>query len=313
MTDLTTKEQDTLTNEATILKRMGSEEALYNVRCIVNFLKKNKLSLGYTKGTTASMFTNYEMGLSHINPLEYGLLSERNYLRKPFQGYELPHHLKPFFGIRLNKESYKKTNVYLTQNKCTKEMLEFYNIDISYDKRLDNIKVYKRYNFKQLSKLAIQRSKIDTVYPITNFNDYINVQTYNIAKGLKDFWTPELISTYHSLTDKYSFLKINNSFNVILFQEEWMVVVKKITGLSIHNVNLFRRASSKKVHLKELENRFKSKLKEKITVTKDFKQIYDILMNSIIYLHCKAHIVSDLYIDLVTDIDLSAKKKTTNG
>jgi len=301
MSQLTIKEQRTITNEATILKRMGSEEALHNVRWIISFLKKNKLSLGYTKGTTASLFTNYKIGLSHINPLEYGLLSERNYLRMPHAGDELPHYFKPYFGILLNKKSYQKTKDYLKANKFTKAVLEFNNIDITYDKRLDNINVYKKYTFQELSKLAIQKNNSDTVFPINNFNNYIDVQVFNNTTGLKEFWNKEFIKTYHSLADKYLFLKINNSFNVILFQEEWMSLIKKITGLSIHNVNLFRIASCKKLLIKEFEKRLKSKLKEKYKVGKDFKQIYDILMNSIIYLHCKAHIVSDLYIDLVTE------------
>lgn len=300
MTKFTTKEQTALINETTILKGMGSEEALHNVRCIVTFLKKNKLSLGYTKGTTAGLFTNYEMGLSHINPLEYGLLSERNYLRKPYQGHPLPHYLKPFFGILLNKESYQKTKSYLKENKCTKGMLEFYNIAISYDKRLDNIKIYKKYTFQELSKLAIQKNKSGAELPIKDFKNYIDMQAFNNTSGLKEFWNQELITAYHSLATKYSFLKINNSLNVILFQEEWMTLIKKITGLSIHNVNLFRKASCKKVHLKEFEKRLKNKLKEKYKVGKDFKQIYDILMNSALYTNCKAHIASDAYIDLVS-------------
>lgn len=300
MEKLTAKEQTIFDNETKIIKKIGSEQAVYNVRCIVSFLKENKLSVGYTKGTTSSLYSNYKIGLSNINPLEYGLISERNYSRKPYPEYVLQPHHKPYFGILLDKKSYLKTKGYIKANKFTKAALEFYNIDITYDKRIDNIRIHKKYSFKELSKLVITKNNFDSSYPINDFNNYIAVRAFNNAKGLNEFWSAEQTNFYHSLANKYSFLQINNVFKVILFQEEWMMLIKKITDLSDFNVNLFRKSLSKKIPLKELDVRLKNKLKEKYKLGKDLKLVNEILRNCIEYLPCKAHYVSDSYIELLT-------------
>lgn len=302
MVKLNTIEQSTLNKETSVIKKIASDEAFYNVRSIVNFLKENKLSLGYTKGATASLFTNYTNGLAHINPLEYGLLYDRNYLQKHHDGYKVPNHYKPYFGILLNKESYQKTKSYLKANKYTDAVLEFHNIDIIYDKRLDNIKIHKKYSFQELSKLAIKKNNSDSVFQIKDFNDYIDVHSFNKTEGLQDYWFQELArNSYISLANKYSFLQTNNLFNIILFQEEWMRIMKKITGLSYLNINMFRLALGRKIKLKEFEKILEDKLKIKYKLSgNEFKQINETLLNCIYYLPCKANIVSDAYIDLVS-------------
>jgi len=307
MTKPKTKEQSIINKEYAIIKKIGSEEAYNNVLCIVNFLKENKLSLGYTKGTTSSLFNNYKIGLSNINPLEYGLISERNYLQKPYAGYDLKPHNKHYFGILLDKESYRKTKDYLKENKFTKAILEFYNIDIAYDKRLDNIKIHKRYSFKELSKLSIEQNK--SIHSIKDFNHYIDTRAFNRTADLKEYWSDEKINSYKELSNKYSFLKTNNFFNVIMFQEEWMRVVKKITGFSEYDVNLFRIALGKKIQLKEFEQRLKNKLVEKNIEGKQLKVINEILKSCVCYLPCKAHVASDSYIDLLSNKKTNKRKR----
>src|ERR1035437_3518203 len=102
MGKLTANEQSILNDETKIIKIIGSEQGFYNVRCIVYYLKENKLSSGYTKGTTSSLFNNYKIGLSNINPLKYDLIAERNYSRKPYPEYVLQPHHKHYFGILLD-------------------------------------------------------------------------------------------------------------------------------------------------------------------------------------------------------------------
>jgi len=294
------KEEIIIKKEIDIIKKIGSEEAFNNVKVIVRFLKYNKLTIGYTKGSTSSLFVNYKIGLSIINPLEYSLVSERNYLRKPYPSYDLPPHNKPYFGILLDKVSYKKVQQFLKEQGCTDEILEHYNIDISYDKRLDKIKNHKKQTFKQLTKLAVNKSKANELFEITYFNNYVDANSLNKSIGLKDYWIQEQqMLKYHLLSSKYSFLKVNNSLNVILYQEEWMKLIKKITGLSDYKVNLFRKSLSKKMDIKYFKNRLKTRLKEKYQVGKDLHAINDILIKSMDFLPCKAHLVADSYIELI--------------
>jgi DNA polymerase III alpha subunit len=301
MAKINSTEQALLKKETNIIKKLGSTEAFHFVKCIVDFLKENELSVGYTKGSTSGLYSNYKIGLSKINPLEYGLLSERNYLQKPYAQYDLQPHNKLLFSILLDKNSFQKIKDYLKENKCSKAMLELYNIDITYDKRLDKIKNHKKYSIQQLSKLAIKKNESDTLFQIKNFNNYIDANALKKSTGLKEYWfDAQLCNKYNSLANKYRFLKTNNSLNVILFQEEWMIIIKKITGLSHNNVNLFRKALGKKIKIKEFEQRLKDKLTEKYKVGKDIKLISEILMNCTFYLPCKAHHVSDAYIDLVS-------------
>jgi hypothetical protein len=81
-----------------------------------------------------------------------------------------------------------------------------------------------------------------------------------------------------------------------------MSIIKKITGLSFFEINLFRKEVYKKIPSKKTEKLLQKNLKEKFKVSgKDLKQINEILMSCIYYLPCKAHIVSDLYIELVSE------------
>lgn len=305
MKKLTLKEQSILNNESKIIKAIEAEDAFDKVEDIVSFLKENKLSVGYTKGATANVFTNYVLGLSHINPLEYGLISERGYLQRRHNGHIVPNQYKPFFGILLDKESYKKTQEYLKANKITKAILEFHNIDIYYDKRLDAIKNHKKYTFRELSKLAINRNDSSSIFTINDFNDFIAVHAFKKSEGLEDYWFQELsCNSYNSLVNKFSFLKTKNMFNVILFQEEWMMMMKKITGMSYLEINMFRLAAGRKIKLKGFEQELAHNLKEKYKISgKEFRQVYDTLLSCVCYLPCKANIISDAYIELVSNMN----------
>ena len=289
--NITLIEQSKLNNKIKIKKTLRVKEDFNVINSIVNFLKENKLSLGYTKGTTSSLLNNYKIGLSSINPIEYGLIAERNSSPKPFS------------GILLNKKSYQKINVYLKTNKISKIILENQNIKIAYDKRLDNIKLHKKYSFQELSKLAIKKNNSESIFQIKDFNNYIDIFAISNSIGTQDYWFQELAcKSYNLLSNKYSFLRTNNLFNVILFQEEWMSIIKKITGLSFFEINLFRKEVYKKIPSKKTEKLLQKNLKEKFKVSgKDLKQINEILMSCIYYLPCKAHIVSDLYIELVSE------------
>ena len=279
--------------EIHLLTENGGEEAFNILKNIAAFLKENDHLLGYANGVTASLLNIYEIGLSNINPSEFGLIPERIFTPKPH------------FKILLNKESYQKTNTYLKANKISKTKLGNYNIEIKYDKRLDKTKHHKKYSFQSLSKLAVKETNEQSIFHVKDFNDYVDIFSINNAFGLQSYWFQELsCNSYNSLANSYSFLQTNNLFNVILFQEEWMTIIKKITDLSYFEINLFRKAVGRKIPIKKIERIIKTNLKEKFKISvRDYKQIYDTLMSCIHFLPCKAHIASEAYIEIVTKND----------
>lgn len=279
-------------SELSIIKNLGAEESFEIVQRIAAFLKENKLSLGYASGTTNSLLCAHKIGLTRINPLEYGLLSERNLFPKPY------------FGILLDNISYQKLNEFLRGNKISKSVLQNNNIEIIYDKRLDRIDHNKKYTYKGLSRLAIQKEfDINSVSTINDFKSFIDDYALKSAFGLKDFWFYEFAcNSYKSLSEKYSFLKTDNVYNAILFQEEWMLVVKKITGLSLSEVNIFRRELSKSSWSKyqEFKLLMESIGAQKAIPDSDLIQITQTLYTSLSYLPCKAYIASESYINLIS-------------
>ena len=215
----------------------------------------------------------------------------------------------------LDKKSYQQTKIFLKENKISQLKLTGNNIEIIHDGRLDYIKSYKRLTNKQLSSLAVKANSKIHVYYIKDFKTYVDISTLNNSIGLKDYWFQQLSNgAFNTLTAKYSFLKTNKTFNVILFQEEWMTLIKKITKLSFIETNVLRKTVSKRNHLRQFTQLIDKSLISKYNVPPgDRKKIINILINCIYFLPCKSHLISEAYINLISNNGKSVKTIPYNG
>ena len=272
--------------ELEYIKALDDQKGYKLILEIVSFLKDNNLSLGYTCGTTSSSYINYKLGLSNINPLDYDLIFERNTATIPF------------WGILLDKLSCQKLFEFYKEKKITNKQLENLNINIAYDKRLDSIINHKRFTYKQLSSMASKLPNDFEYYSINNFNEYIDHTAFKTHPSIKEFWFHQLNRNgYDRLRNNYKFMNTNNTFGLIVYQEEWMALIKQLTGLSYNETYTLMKSVAKK---QNIEN-FITLLNKHIKAKKEDKMfLINLLIDSSVWVVCKAHIVSEAYINLLS-------------
>jgi hypothetical protein len=215
--------------------------------------------------------------------LDFDLIFERNIIPTPY------------FGISLDKNSFDKLNTFLKKKKISEKFLEELNIKLIYDERIDNIQSHKALSYKELSTLATKIPSDNGLHKFKNFNEFADwVALYKL--GVQKYWFKEITyNSFLSLANDYYFLKCNNSFGVILYQEEWMSIIKTISGLSFLEVNKLRNNLSENKGIKKVKNLLSDCLD---THTKDKDKIVNVLMSCRFYSPVKAHIIANSYIKL---------------
>ena len=261
---------------------MKNQETNNLLKVVAEFLNKNNLSIGYTCGTSSGSKIMFELGLTYFNPRVFGLIDERHIAENI---------------ILLDKKSYKLLKNFLSKSNITYSKLKKQNIVIRYDKRLDNMILREKYSLPELNKLAKSVQYEKALIEIKSFNDYLLNKTLWDTLGLMKFWGYKRNRIpYFEIIEKYPFLKTKKSKYIILFQEQWMRIIKKITNKSYSEINLFRKEVSR--YGNELRKILQLALIRKCSMTeKDANIFIKVLFNCAKYLSCKAHMSSESIIE----------------
>lgn len=222
-----------LNKELCYIKKQGSANFFLTAFEIVNDLKEKNVLLGPAKGYANSCLINYILGFTTINPIKYDLICE------PYFNLD-----NPFLDIYVSsKKTISKGRLKYIKNSVFK--IELLPILKKYQE--GSIKAKYTFNPKKLEK---QNWDIDLPkYILMHFynweferhamvikdeNDLINSMAL-ANHGLKGFHLSNFLHNRH-----IAFKELASSNKLLLFQEQWIYLVSKVTGKNIDDVCMLK-------------------------------------------------------------------------
>lgn len=259
---------------------------------ILGFLKESGAQTGFTSGTACASLYNHHIGLSHLNPLEFGLIPERYF------------GAGPFFPVLLDGLSYSNALDFLKTKDITRENLLKLDISIRHDPRLDYLIASDLpVSLAGLNGLVKRHPKLKGT-DIDSFLKWCDNFTAESSPEILDFWTEKAFkSGFLELAEQLPQLRPDNYYQLMIYQEEWMLLVKDFLQISMTEANQLRRQVGKRIS--DATGDFESRMTKALVTGHGFSvdkavRVSVMLAEVTAYLGCKAGWVGEGYIQLLT-------------
>lgn len=270
---LSAKKQFTnrIKKELSFIKQSASANLFLEAYNLVNNLKEKHIIIGPANGYTNSSLINFLIGITTINPFDYNLIFE------------------PYFNL-----SYFNFDINVSQkNKVPKKFLATPHFKI---RELPILKMYKNesrkidytFNLRKLNDTLnfiskdfyFERWQVESAaMEINNEKDLINSLAISHF-GTKGFHMSKLLHNEQVL-----FKELKETNGLLLFQEQWILLVEKYSNININEVCKLRPLVGKRrITKKKFRNYFPNETN---------KETIDYLFDILYFLPAKSHTVAE--------------------